>query len=46
MQLDLIIHLIESTIFIDLFFARMDLHQISRFLSADEYERLIYNHRR
>jgi hypothetical protein len=24
----------------------MDLHQISRFLSADEYERLIYNHRR
>jgi len=24
----------------------MDLHQISRFLSADEYERLIFNHRR
>jgi hypothetical protein len=30
-----------------LFFSfRMDLHQISRFLSADEYERLIFNHRR
>ncbi|UJR17923.1 hypothetical protein I4U23_004822 [Adineta vaga] len=24
----------------------MDLHQISRFLSADQYERLIFNHRR
>ncbi|CAF1130583.1 unnamed protein product [Rotaria sordida] len=25
---------------------QMDLHQISRFLSADQYERLIFNHRR
>jgi transcriptional adapter 2-alpha len=30
----------------EIIFHRMDLHQISRFLSADEYERLIYNHRR
>lgn len=28
------------------FLNRMDLHQISRFLSADQYERLIFNHRR
>ena len=31
-------------LFLCLFF-RFDLHQISRFLSADQYERLIYNHR-
>ena len=30
----------------DIISFRMDLHQISRFLTADEYERLIYNHRR
>lgn len=53
MRLDLIIPQInrKNTSFIIrkkivFILCRMDLHQMSRFLSADEYERLIFNHRR